>query len=113
MNYKFMTDGTRLPHCMPLPRAALWLPISSTAKILYARLLDEITTNGSEDNNGILYIRFPIVELAEILSRSPVTVKRTLRELEQAGIIMRVRQNIGEPNRIYILVPGKELSGHE
>ena len=39
---------------------------------------------------------------------SPMTVKRSLNELETAGLIMRVRQGIGEPNRIYVLIPGKE-----
>ena len=34
--------------------------------------------------------------------------KRSLNELETAGLIMRVRQGIGEPNRIYVLIPGKE-----
>ena len=29
-------------------------------------------------------------------------------ELETAGLIMRVRQGVGEPNRIYVLIPGKE-----
>jgi len=24
------------------------------------------------------------------------------------GLIMRVRQGVGEPNRIYVLIPGKE-----
>ena len=43
-----------------------------------------------------------------ILSRSPMTVKRSLNELEIAGLIMRVRQGVGEPNRIYVLMPGKE-----
>ena len=28
--------------------------------------------------------------------------------LETAGLIMRVRQGVGEPNRIYVLIPGKE-----
>ena len=41
------------------------------------------------------------------LSRSPMTVKRSLNELEIAGLIMRVRQGVGEPNRIYVLIPGK------
>ena len=31
-----------------------------------------------------------------------------LNELETAGLIMRVRQGVGEPNRIYVLIPGKE-----
>ena len=112
MDFEFMTADTVLPPCMPLPAAMLRLPISSTAKVMYARLLDEILTDGVEDSNGILFIRFPIVDLAAALSRSPMTVKRSLNELEQAGMIMRVRQGIGEANHIYILLP-KEDAAHE
>ena len=46
--------------------------------------------------------------IAAVLSRSPMTVKRSLNELENAVLIMRVRQGVGEPNRIYVLIPGKE-----
>ena len=112
MEFEFMTADTVLPPCMPLPAAMLRLPISSTAKVMYARLLDEILTDGVEDSNGILFIRFPIVDLAAALSRSPMTVKRSLNELEQAGMIMRVRQGIGEADHIYILLP-KEDAAHE
>ena len=79
---------------------------------MYARPLDEILTDGVEDSNGILFIRFPIVELATALSRNPMTAKRSLNELEQAGKIMRVRQGVGEANRIYIFLP-KEDAAHE
>ena len=51
---------------------------------------------------------FPVTAIAAVLSRSPMTVKRSLNELETAGLIMRVRQGVGEPNRIYVLIPGKE-----
>lgn len=112
MNYEFMITGTPLPPCMPLPKAALRLPVSSTAKVMYARLLDEILTRGTEDCNGILFVRFPVTKLAAALSRSPQTCKRSLNELEQAGMIMRVRQRIGEASHIYILLP-KEDTGHE
>ena len=112
MNYEFMITGTPLPPCMPPPRATLRLPVSSTAKVMYARLLDEILTRGIEDSNGILFIRFPIMKLAAALSRSPQTCKRSLNELEQAGMIMRVRQGIGEVSHIYILLP-KEDAAHE
>ena len=112
MEVEFMTADTTLPPCMPLPRATLRLPVSSTAKVMYARLLDEILTRGIEDSNGILFIRFPIMELAAALSRSPQTCKRSLNELEQAGMIMRVRQGIGEVSHIYILLP-KEDAAHE
>ena len=106
MEVDFMTADTALPPCMPLPRAMLRLPISSTAKIMYARMLDDVLANGIEDMNGILFICFPIVELSAALSRSTMTVKRSLNELEAAGLIVRVRQGFGEPNKIYVYFGG-------
>ena len=108
MEYEFMTIDTPLPPSMPLPRAMLRLPISSTAKIMYARMLDDVLANRIEDMNGILFICFPIVELSAALSRSTMTVKRSLNELEAAGLIVRVRQGFGEPNKIYVLIPRTE-----
>lgn len=70
MEVEFMTADTTLPPCMPLPRAMLRLPISSTAKVMYARMLDIVFVSGIEDANGILFIHFPIVELAAALARS-------------------------------------------
>ena len=110
MEVEFMTADTTLPPCMPLPRAMLRLPISSTAKVMYARMLDIVFLSGIEDVNGILFIHFPIVELAAALARSTMTVKRSLNELEDAGLILRVRQGFGEPNKIYVLIPKKEDS---
>ena len=62
---------------------------------MYARMLDDVLANGIEDMNGILFICFPIVELSAALSRSTMTVKRSLNELEAAGLIVRVRQGFG------------------
>ena len=87
MEVDFMTADTALPPCMPLPRAMLRLPISSTAKVMYARMLDIVFLSGIEDENGILFIHFPIVELAAALARSTMTVKRSLNELEDAGLM--------------------------
>ena len=99
MEFEFMSADTVLPPCMPLPAAMLRLPISSTAKVMYARLLNTTLTAGIEDSNGILFVRFPIMELAAALSRSPVTVKRSLKELEDIGLILRVRRGVEEiPN---------------
>lgn len=109
MNYEFMLKNTNLPPCIPLPKAALQLPISSTAKLMYARMLGEILADGIEDSNGIKYIRFPIRELAITICRSPMTVKRALNELEQAGMIMRVHQNVGETSHIYVLIPDDKM----
>ena len=108
MEFEFMTADTVLPPCMPLPTAMLRLPISNTSKVMYARLLDATLAAGAEDANGILFVCYPIVELAAALSRSTVTVKRSLKELEDTGLILRVRRGVGEPNRIYTLLPKKE-----
>ena len=51
MEVEFMTADTPLPPCMPLPRAMLRLPISSTAKVMYARMLDIVFLSGIEDAN--------------------------------------------------------------
>ena len=72
MDYEFMITGTPLPPCMPLPRATLRLPVSNTTKVMYARLLDEILTRGTEDCNGILFIRFPIMKLAAAKVQEPI-----------------------------------------
>ena len=65
-------------------------------------------SKGQEDENGILFVCFPVTAIATVLSRNSMTVKRSLNELETAGLIMRVRQGVGEPNRIYVRIPGKE-----
>ena len=64
-----------------------------------------------QDANGILFIHFPMWNWRRhALARSTMTVKRSLNELEDAGLILRVRQGFGEPNKIYVLIPKKEDS---
>ena len=42
MNFEFMTIDTPLPPCMAFPRALTGFPVSSTAKVMYCRMLDAI-----------------------------------------------------------------------
>ena len=83
-----------LPPCLPLPWAMLGLPVSSTAKVMYARLLDAALAAGAEDANGSIFARCPIAELAGALGRSAQTQKRALRELEDTGLLLLVRQGL-------------------
>ena len=101
MNFEFMTIDTPLPPCMPFPRALTGFPVSSTAKVMYCRMLDAMLSKGQEDENGILFVCFPVTAIAAVLSRSPMTVKRSLNELETAGLIMRVRQGMGDFFELY------------
>ncbi len=78
MNFEFMTIDTPLPPCMPFPRALTGFPVSSTAKVMYCRMLDAMLFRGQADENGILFVCFPITAIAEVLSPSLMTVKRSL-----------------------------------
>ena len=80
MNFEFMTIDTPLPPCMPFPRALTGFPVSSTAKVMYCRMLDAMLSKGQEDENGILFVCFPVTAIAAVLSRSPMTVKRSLKQ---------------------------------
>ena len=75
MNFEFMTIDTPLPPCMPFPRALTGFPVSSTAKVMYCRMLDAMLSKGQEDENGILFVCFPVTAIAAVLSRSSMTVK--------------------------------------
>ena len=90
MNFEFMTIDTPLPPCMPFPRALTGFPVSSTAKVMYCRMLDAMLSKGQEDENGILFVCFPVTAIAAVLSRSSMTVKRSLNELETAGLMLCV-----------------------
>ena len=70
MNFEFMTIDTPLPPCMPFPIALTGFPVSSTAKVMYCRMLDAMLSKGQEDENGILFVCFPVTAIATVLSRS-------------------------------------------
>ncbi len=108
MEFRFMTKHMPLPPGMWFPAVLMELRISSTAKIMYCRMLDAALADGMPDDAGMLFVHYPIAELARDISRCSMTVKRSLNELENAGLVMRVRQKAGMPNRIYVLVPEKE-----
>src|SRR5699024_11241057 len=99
MEVEFMTADTALPPCMPLPRAMLRLPISSTAKVMYARMLDIVFLSGIEDANGILFIHFPIVELAAALAdRKSTRLNSSHVSISYAVFCLKKKKNIREDN---------------
>lgn len=103
-----VTKNTALKDFMPLPRAVLELDISSTAKLLYALLLDRTTLsqkNGWQNKQGYAYVIFPVRELAKALGRSEETVRRGLNELELEGLVDRLRGHMGY-NQFYVSIPG-------
>ena len=105
---EYITAETKLPPYLPYPRFLLKMDISQTAKLLYALLLDRSTLsqkNGWQDDEGRIYVFYPVAEIAEILDKSTMTVQSALKELDMAGLLERERSGFSAPNRLYLKLP--------
>ena len=103
-----MTSDTKLLPYLPYPRFLLGADLTQTAKVLYAVLLDRSNlsrANGWTDEDGNIFVVFPLNKLADMVDKGPTTVKTALTELEVAGLIERRRCGNGMPNRIYVKQP--------
>ena len=92
---EYITADTIIPPFLPYPRFLLKMDISQTAKLLYSLLLDRSTLsqkNGWQDNEGRIFIVYPITEIAEILDKSTMTIQSALNELDAAGLLERERR---------------------
>lgn len=81
--------------------------MSLTAKLIYALLLDRISLskkNGWIDDEGRVYISFPLSDIAKVTHKGITAVKDALHELDNAGLIERKR-NYSSPNTIYVKLP--------
>lgn len=54
-----------------------------------------------------MYVIYTIKQMADDLDRSERTVKTALRELENAGLITRIRQGWNQANRIFLQIPDR------
>lgn len=83
---------------------------SINAKLLYGLLLNSTTLsqkNGWVSEDGNVYVIYTIKQMADDLDRSERTVKTALRELENAGLITRIRQGWNQANRIFLQIPDR------
>ena len=105
MEVEFLTADTNLPPCLPLPWAMLGLPVSSTAKVHVRPPAGRRSCGRGGGRQRDHIYPLPHRGTGGCAGRSAMTVKRALRELEDAGLLLRVRQGFGEPNKIYVLIP--------
>ena len=115
---EYMTDQTRIPAFHPYPRFLLRMELTNTARVLYTLLLDRAKLsrrNGWKDEKGQIYLIYPIANIAKDLGKSQTTIKKAMRELEDAGLVEKKQQGFCMPNILYIKIPqeGQEtcLSG--
>ena len=91
-----------------MPRFIVAGEYSVNAKLLYGLLLSRTQLSqrsGWADENGSVYVIYPIRQMADDMNRSERTVKNALNELENAGLLLRVRQGWNRANRLFLQVP--------
>ena len=105
----FLYPDTGLPPFFMYPRFLLETDLSDTARLVYILLLDRARlsqTNAQwQDETGRVFVYYTITELGRGLGKTSVTVKTALRQLEEAGLILRRSQKQGTPSRIYVAFP--------
>ena len=83
--------------------------LSETARLVYILLLDRARISqakgGWTDENGNVFIYYPIQDLAKAIHKSEMSVKTALAALEDHALILRKRQGVGKANRIYVKLP--------
>ena len=108
MENSFMELESQLPRYYPLPQFILQLKISSTSKILYALLLNRTNLsqkNGWKDDDGYVFVVYPLEELARDMNKGQTAIKDALKELKEQELLESVRPEYGRANHIYVKVP--------
>ena len=104
----YLTASTPLPQYLPYARFLLDTDLSHTAKLLYTLLLDRATL--SQKNNwvneqGRIYVIYPVSNLAEDFGCSISSVTQAFTELENSEFVERVRSGFSKPSHILLKVP--------
>lgn len=107
----FLYPNTGLPPFFMYPRFLLETDLSDTARLVYILLLDRARLSQTnpqwQDETGRVFVYYTIPHLAEASGRGQTGVKAALGQLEEAGLIFRKRQGMGNPSRIYIRIPSE------
>ena len=106
-----MTNDTGMPQYIPFPRFLLDMKLSHTAKLIYSVLLYRANLskiNGWIDEQGRVYITYPVTEIAENLHKGVSVIKDGLSALDRAGLTERKR-NFSAPDTIYVKLPTEGL----
>ena len=106
-----MTRETDTPQYIKFPIFLLDMKLSHTAKLIYAVLLDRTNlskVNGWIDEQGRVYIIYPVTSIAETLHKGVSVIKEGLSALDRAGLTERKR-NFSAPDTIYVKLPAEGL----
>lgn len=108
----YMYKNTKLPQYLPMPKFLTELPLSNTERYIYTLLLNRAQysqMNGMVDEQGKVYIFYPIHQLSEKSGKGATTVKSAIKHLIEVGVLEKVSEGKGRANRLYLLFPDEEI----
>ncbi len=112
---EFITPESRLRGYLVIPRSVLRMDLNATELQVYLLLLDRARLSarnpGWQDENGRVYLVYPIREMARALGKSESTVKAALAKLEKRDLVLRRRTGFCRPNRIFVKLPEEAREG--
>ena len=80
--------------------------LSLSARFIYITLSDSVELSEKnkafQDEDGTPFVCYTVEELSANLGIGTATVTRAFKELEDIGLISRVRQYACQPNKIYV-----------
>jgi len=110
---EFLKKNSRINNYSVIPNAIYEMNISSTAMILYAKLLNRAqlsVVNGYFDDQGSAYVLYTLEDLAMELHRSVSSIKTNMNELVSAGLVEKRRCDKGRANMIFVKVPVSSIA---
>ena len=113
MKYEYMKESEQILQYFQFPKFLMHLPISQNAKFLYMILYDRARIsrkNSWIDNKGNVYMIFPIDELSVQIGKCKSSVKIALKELDEAGVLVRRSGGFSKPNHLYVRILSDEVS---
>lgn len=94
---QFLSRNTKLTNYSVIPNGLHRGELSSTATILYSKLLNRSNlsiTNGRVDELGRVYILYKLEDLAKEMGKSLITIKANMNESTQRLELSRIRERI-------------------
>ena len=78
------------------------------AVILYAKMIERASLSAQHiekftDENGRLFIIYTVEQMKKDIQRSQPTIVKWTKQLEDIGLIEKVRQGQGKPSKIFIM----------
>ena len=113
MKYLYMDEQERQIQYYQFPKFLLELPLSQNARIIYMLLYDRARIsrkNNWADEDGRVYAVFPIEELSQKTGKCKSSVKKALKELDDAGLLIRKFGGFSKPRHMYVMIPNKYVT---